>query len=222
MWRIRTCITRTVMRDWPAVLAGVPVRIITVHNVKDAERKRNRWLMRWLNRFTQRIIAVSHAVKESLVQAGGDPGLIQVITNGVELPPTVSLQQRKSARAALGLGETERVILMVARMIALKRHIDLLQALSAMPPEFADVRLVLVGDGPERAQLENTARTLGLGERVRFLGTRTDVEELLPAADIGVLCSEHEALGIALLENMGGRNACCCQPSGRHSRGYQQ
>ena len=185
-----------------AALANVPIRIISVHNIKDAERKKNRWLMRWLDRFTDATIAVSEAVKQSLITCGFDQSKIRVITHGVEMPAPVSIKETKRVRAELGLSESCRVISMVARMIPLKRHIDLLDALKAMNQEFADVRLMLIGDGPQRAMLEEKARGLGLAKRALFLGNRNDVERLLPASDIGVLCSEHEALGISLLESM--------------------
>lgn len=185
-----------------ALLANVPVRIISVHSIKDAERKEKRWLMRWLERFTNRTLAVSDAVKQSLVTSGYDQRKIKVILHGVEIPPFVSIEAGKSVRAELGLTESCRVISMVARMIPLKRHIDLLQALQAMSQEFADVRLMFIGDGPQRVRLEEKAHGLGLAGRVLFLGKRNDVERLLPASDITVLCSEHEALPVSLLESM--------------------
>jgi len=63
-------------------------------------------------------------------------------------------------------------------------------------------RLWIAGDGEERDELEQQARSLGLGERVSFLGVRDDVGDLLAAADLCVLPSRQEGLGVAALEAM--------------------
>jgi N-acetyl-alpha-D-glucosaminyl L-malate synthase BshA len=63
-------------------------------------------------------------------------------------------------------------------------------------------RLLMVGDGPERAECEALARALRVHERVRFLGSTTRVDDLLPLADLLLLPSEHESFGLAALEAM--------------------
>ncbi len=62
--------------------------------------------------------------------------------------------------------------------------------------------LLMVGDGPELAGIEYKARELGLGDRIRFLGAREGIEELLPLADLYLQPSEHESFGLAALEAM--------------------
>jgi L-malate glycosyltransferase len=63
-------------------------------------------------------------------------------------------------------------------------------------------RLLMIGDGPERAACEARARALGVADKVRFLGAQSAVEELLPCADVLLLPSEHESFGLAALEAM--------------------
>ena len=62
--------------------------------------------------------------------------------------------------------------------------------------------MLMVGDGPDRAVCEERARALGVRDRVRFLGARAEVEDLLPLADLLLLPSEFESFGLAALEGM--------------------
>ena len=62
--------------------------------------------------------------------------------------------------------------------------------------------LVMVGDGPDRGACERLAQKRGIKDRVRFLGAQTDVQHLLPAADLFLLPSEYESFGLAALEAM--------------------
>ena len=76
----------------------------------------------------------------------------------------------------------------------------MLEALPRLLPAFPDLRYVVVGDGPDRTRLENMVARLGLGGSVLFAGTRNDVNEILPAADVFVLPSLTEALPTVLAE----------------------
>ncbi len=95
----------------------------------------------------------------------------------------------------------ERVVMHVSNFRPVKRAHLVIEA-------FADIAaalpatLVMIGDGPDRATCEARAATLGLKSRVRFLGAQTDVEHLLPNADLFLLPSEYESFGLAALEAM--------------------
>lgn len=125
---------------------------------------------------------------------------LRLIYNGVDTelfrPDPI---RRAAARAELGLAAGHKTIISVGRISAEKDYATLLQALAALPPAW---RLVLVGDGPELDNLRRLAAQLGLGERARFLGRRTDVERLLGAADLFALSSLSEGVSVALLEAM--------------------
>ena len=105
-------------------------------------------------------------------------------------------------RSALGLGEDRFVMVTVGRLVARKNLEDLLHVL-AQRGEDRDL-LVVIGDGPKRAQLQALATSLGLGARVRFEG-RVEEErkqQLLAASDAFVSTSEHEGFGLVFLEAM--------------------
>ena len=106
-------------------------------------------------------------------------------------------------REALKLPLDATVCITVGRLVPVKGHCDLLQAL----PQIRDpgVILVFAGDGELRTDLESLASRLGVAERVRFLGWREDTAELLGMADLFVLPSHNEGLGLVLIEAMAKR-----------------
>jgi glycosyltransferase involved in cell wall biosynthesis len=90
----------------------------------------------------------------------------------------------------------------VAALRPEKNHEMFLRVASLVHRRLPAARFLVVGDGPERAGLESLAQTLGLTEVVRFLGTRSDVPEVLSLMDVLLLTSHSEANPICLLEAM--------------------
>lgn len=90
----------------------------------------------------------------------------------------------------------------VGRLVADKGQADLIRSVAEVSSVFPAVRVALVGDGPLRGDLERAAREAKLGDRAIFTGTRSDVAELLQAADVFALPSLREGCGLALLEAM--------------------
>ncbi len=177
-----------------ARLALVPGRrrpLLTVfHGVADDEY---RAAARILRHTSDRVVAVSPAAACRLAAAGlRGP---QVIRNAVFARPPVF--GRASVRASLDVGEGTPVALCLARLEPQKRHDVLLDAWAALE---GDPVLWLAGDGSLRAELEERGEPLA--GRVRFLGTRADVPDLLAAADVTVLTSDWEGLPLAVLESM--------------------
>jgi glycosyltransferase involved in cell wall biosynthesis len=105
---------------------------------------------------------------------------------------------RAEARRALDLGADDLMVLSVGRMTPQKGQHTLLHALAS--PELSSVRLLLVGRGSRQDYLQALAAELGLSDRVRFLGTRGDVPQLMRAADLFALPSLHEGFGLVLVE----------------------
>jgi glycosyltransferase involved in cell wall biosynthesis len=118
-----------------------------------------------------------------------------VIPNGVDLARFRD-SQAASKREIVGLDAP--VIANVGRFEPQKNHTCLLQAMTRVP----DAHLVLIGDGPLRPEAEHLARTLGISERVHFLGRRPDVPQLLRMSDVYVQPSRFEGFGLAALEAM--------------------
>lgn len=123
----------------------------------------------------------------------------QVIENGVALPK-IDNKKRIAMRQQLNLASRDVVIGCVARLAVEKDHLTLLNAIKCCPNH---VKLVLVGDGPQRHAIEQHIQTLGISDRVIMLGQRHDVEDIYPAFDIVSLSSTREGLPMALLEGMG-------------------
>lgn len=181
-------------------LHRVPV-VHTKHGVSDDLQSR-RWLRSAAAAFVDAHVAVSRPTAEMLVNQGQvSAEKLHVVASGLDLsrfaPDPVA---RARVRAELGVSQQAWVLGSVARLSAVKNHALLLRAAAQALPE--DGRLLLVGDGPERARLVALARELGLSDRALFVGGRHGVPQILAALDAFALCSVAEGLPLAVLEAM--------------------
>src|SRR6185312_14668731 len=109
-------------------------------------------------------------------------GEVRVLHNGVDVQ--APRRTRAEVRAELGLGDGT-VAIHVARFVPLKAQDVIVRAVADLAARGVGLTVIFVGDGPEHAAVERLAAELGLGpDRVRFLGFRTDVPDLLGAADV--------------------------------------
>jgi glycosyltransferase involved in cell wall biosynthesis len=128
-----------------------------------------------------------------------------VIYNGVDTS-RVGAADRGAARAALGAGPAEIVVGSVGRLVPVKNYELLVRAFGRVAgSRRTPLRLVLVGDGPERAALARAAVAAGVDRTTAFLGHREDVADLLVGFDVFVLPSISEGLSNTLLEAMAAR-----------------
>jgi glycosyltransferase involved in cell wall biosynthesis len=156
------------------------------------------WQLRALARGVDRYLAVSRDIARELVERLGWPeSKVEVSYNAVDLR-RVEATAPPGLREQLGASETRPLVLTPARLDAQKGHSTLFEAIAQVP----DAVFVLAGEGPEREPLEALAAQLGIGERVRFLGRRDDVPQLLAACDIFALPSLYEGSSLAVLEAM--------------------
>ena len=184
----------------------------TEHNVWE----RYRWPTFAANAVTYRrnaaVVAVSDGVAESVCPRWWTPGPlppVEVLLHGVNPQATPhGAVARTHARGLLGLDEDTPVIGTVANFTPKKDHAGIVTALDRLRDRFPSVVMVLIGSGPLEAELREQVGRLGLGDHVRFLGSRADVAELLPALDVFVLGSRYEGLPIAMLEAMAAGVAC--------------
>jgi glycosyltransferase involved in cell wall biosynthesis len=188
---------------WPAAVAAkvLGLKIIFVRHQTDRIRKTTRWL---INHHIDSVIAVSEAVKNELLNHGVDEKKICVIHNAVPLerfdPSTVD---REAARKELGVTADDVLVGTVAKLHRGKGIYELMRAVDMLAKEAPSVKLVYVGDGPERGGLEQEADRLAIRERVIFTGGRRDVERMYAAMDIFVLPSTcSEAFGMVITEAM--------------------
>ncbi len=151
--------------------------------------------------FGDAIIAVSEACRQRLLQEGVPAEQIRVIYHGIDVQPFLTARGN-SWRQKLGLSAEEPVILTVARLTPVKGLQHALAAASLLQEQQVPFTWLFVGGGPLLSELRDKAQALGLGEQVRWLGFQSDVAGLLAAADVFVLPSLQEALGLALLEAM--------------------
>lgn len=181
----------------PARLAGVPVVIGSQRQLGDLLTPMQFRAQLMVYRQCDAVVCNSRAAANRLIEAGLDEKKIAVIWNGLaqdgfmEVPP--ALPERPGW---LRVG-------MVARMnTRAKNHSLLLRAAARLLESDLKVEFVLVGDGPQRSELEREASHLGLGDRVRFLGDRRDIPSILASLDLTVLPSVSESLSNAIIESM--------------------
>jgi glycosyltransferase involved in cell wall biosynthesis len=160
----------------------------------------SRGLRRWiLTRKTDRFVAVSTEMVQSLRELRIAPEKIVLIPNGIELTGGDSSHDCRALKINL-LGNAEaRVVLFVGRLVKEKGLERLLTVWGSLPDRDGRL-LVIVGDGPLRADLESRASPLA--SSVRFLGHRADVSKFYAIADIFVLPSKTEGVSNSLLEAM--------------------
>lgn len=152
---------------------------------------------------THRIVAVSQDVKMRLVAYEGiSNDRIDVIYNGVRNPSAVSDERRRELRGELGLEPDDFIIGSVGRLDAIKNIPLLLRAFQEAGKTSRKLKLMLVGDGPEKEALSNLVGKLQIEKDVVFTGYRKDATDLLQCMDAFVLCSFSEGTSMALLEAM--------------------
>jgi len=179
--------------------ARVPKRLAVVSG--SPRQVARRWkvrLIQWLSRAVcTRQVAVSESVKAQLIEIGGFPAnQIEVIPNGCDVDRIAT----KAREARNARSESTVDVIMVARLDPIKDHETVICAMSRVSSQEPGVRLVLVGDGPLRLEIEGRCAELGIPHRL--LGDRGDVPVLLGRADIFVLASRSEGFGLALIEAM--------------------
>ena len=146
-----------------------------------------------------RVICVSDAVRDRCESSGLAPDALRVVPDGVDC---VALDAGRPVLPdeGLDLAPGAKLVLCVASLVPCKGHSVLLDALVRLANCDPPVVLAIVGAGPQESELLARAQALGLTRRVRFLGYREDVPDLLASADLFVMPSLEEGLGSALLE----------------------
>jgi len=167
--------------------------------------------MRLYNRFDRwslpkadLVMTVCEAFAQELVSVDKVPReKIRVQHNPIRPGPRSNPEAVKALREHWGLTDQERVILSVGRLSKEKAHADLILAFQRLCGTRADYKLVIVGEGPERASLEAIAADLRIDTRVVFTGQISDVRPFFATADVFVLPSHSEGSPNVLLEAMG-------------------
>lgn len=186
------------------VLAGIPAMVHTDHGRYFPDKTRYMW-MEWLaSHFVSEIISVSEANKASLVKYEHiSEKKIRVIPNGIDEKKYRVHVDRIAKRTSLGLEPDAWPVLgWCGRLSPEKGLTFLIRALRDLSRSYPRLRLLLMGEGALRKELEVQAQAEGVASYVRFLGARADVPEVLQVADVFVLPSLREGLPLVLLEAM--------------------
>lgn len=182
-------------------LAGVPVICSALHSSGLPDRVE--WPNRLLAPITDAFIALTETHRRYVAANEGCPAnKVCVIPNGVDVEEFHPRWPSPTLRDELHLPEGAPVAAIVAALRPEKHHELFLAAAGLIREEVPEARFLIVGDGPQRARLEALARELSLCEAVHFLGTRSDVPDVLSLVDVVLLTSHMESSPVSLLEAM--------------------
>ncbi len=148
-----------------------------------------------------RIIAISRAVADVLVNDGILPERISVVRSGISLDAT-RRTTRLGVRERLGLSRDTRIAANVAALVPHKDHANLLRAAEILAPRYPDLHWIVAGEGRLRPRLESQIKSLRLTGRVHLIGHIDQPERLIADADLFVMSSQEEGLGTSVLEAM--------------------
>jgi glycosyltransferase involved in cell wall biosynthesis len=181
-------------------LCSVPVVIAHEHSWSYEGQPVRRLLDRWLiGRLATRFVAVSELDRRNMVEIERVPERRTAYVPTAFIPRPADPVHR-DPRAELGLRADATVVATVAGLRRVKRLDLLIDAFGALSRDFPDARLLLVGDGPARAELEERAEQLD--GRVVFAGVRTDLEAVMGAVDIAAMTSDFEGMPLFAFEAM--------------------
>ncbi len=187
------------------IMEKVSCIIHTDHARQFPDTKHNMILERLLSKFVFKIVAVSQYSKNDLIRYEKmDVNKIQVIYNGV--PNNKKIIETKKLRDEFSLRDSCPILGYVGRLSEEKGCQTLLAALPKIVEKFPQTKLLIVGDGPFRRNLEKKVKIFNLTHYVQFFGKRVDVDNFYQIFDIYILPSFREGLPLSLLEAMSHRN----------------
>jgi glycosyltransferase involved in cell wall biosynthesis len=175
--------------------------VATCHNwreVGSALRVYNRLDRMALKRFDA-IAAVSDAVAGKLRLAGVPAGRIRTVPNGIDAR---AFEEAAAGGPAAGSSLNSPVIGVVGRLDLQKGFEHLFEAVRGLRESHRGLKVVIVGEGPDRAEIEAMVRKLGLEDQVTLVGQRSDMPAVYAGMDIFVLPSLNEGLPMTVLEAM--------------------
>lgn len=161
----------------------------------------SRKLQKWSFRNADLVHVISQSLAEGAKRLGAEN--IAVIPNGVD-SRLFKPMDKDELRKKYGISAEEKIIISVARLEPVKGVDHLIKAIALLVEKISDLRLVVIGDGKQREELERLINQLQLDSKVQLLGflPHQQISEYLNMSDVFVLSSRHEGLGIALIEAM--------------------
>lgn len=177
-------------------MARVPIVLISKRTLEAQKELKQIVRCRWADAWADAVVANSaEALRHAVVNGGCSLGKLHLVANGVDL-------SRYRTPVANGSNGKQPMVGTVVRLEAVKGPDAFVQAAARIAAEMPQARFVVVGDGAMREDLERAAAALGLGDRIRFMGQRDDVADILPTFSVFILPSLIEGMSMALLEAM--------------------
>lgn len=183
-----------------ASLAKVPLRIISRR--VDFPLGRNFLSRRKYTKNVDAVVAVSQGVRKVLIEGGVDSKNVKVIPDGVDFAPFEKSGSSVYLRRELGFASDDYLVGIVAHLADHKGHKYLIQATKILKERAPKIKVVIVGEGPLRLELNRRVEESHVEDMVFFLGFRKDVPQILASLDLFVLSSYLEGMGSSLLDAM--------------------
>jgi glycosyltransferase involved in cell wall biosynthesis len=190
-----------------AAVCGFLGRVPTVIIEETSDPQNRRWkgnlLMKGFSRLADYAVGISPMVVGYLRRLGIAEKKIRLITNGVDIPQIAGLDDVHRVRKEMGIGSDDFVIGSVGRLGNFhKRFSDLILALNILRDRIPQAKLIIAGDGPDRAMLEKLVEKHNLAGRVIFTGYQFDLSPYYQCMDVFALASHMEGFGLVLAEAM--------------------
>ncbi|MGB2627414.1 MAG: glycosyltransferase family 4 protein [Candidatus Acidiferrum sp.] len=185
-----------------AWLAGAQNRVPLLSSRRIGFPLNDNWISKRRYDALAKFVANSKAVAQSLVDSGFPSERIDIVNEGVEIPEPVQARERQLARKKWGVAEDEYLIGCASAFVPEKGQRHLVEALPSVKEKFPKVRLLLVGEGPTRADIQAYTQHLNLGSSISLPGFTTHMREFYAALDAFAFPSEFEGLGTSLQSAM--------------------
>lgn len=180
--------------------AGTPALVRTRHLFMPFHRS----LLNFVHYLPDRLFCLGDTMRAMLVDECGFPAKEVVnIPTGIDFDLFRPARSRGEVRSELGIGDEEFLILVVGVLRGVKRHDVAIEGFARFLKAGGKGRLILAGDGPMRSNMEDLVRSLGIEAQAQLLGHRSDVPDLMGAADTLLLTSRSEAQSQALTQGIG-------------------
>ncbi len=183
-----------------ASLAKVRYRVVTRR--VDFPLKKNYFSRRKYGKKVDAIIAISEGVKKVLVEGGVGPKRIEVIPSGIDFSPFEEAHPSDYLRRELSFAADDYLVGIVAHLADHKGHKYLIQATRILKEHSPKIKLIIVGEGRLRIELDRQAKESDVEDIVFFLGFREDIPQILASLDVFVLSSYLEGMGSSILDAM--------------------
>ena len=182
-----------------ASLAKVPIRVIS-RRVDFPVKSRRKYVKN-----IDAVIAISEEVRKVLIRGGVPETLIEVVPSGIDFAPFREVKEKGFLRREFGFAPDDYLVGIVAQLEDHKGHKDLIDAAKVLKDHAPKVKIIIVGEGSLRMELDRQARDLRVDDVIYFLGFREDVPRILASLDLFVLSSRMEGLGSSLMDAMASR-----------------